>query len=406
MTASNPEKKRALNQIWWQLAVFVAISTLAVFVGVSLKEKVAPYIPEEETFRSTFNARPSGYKGLNELTDRIGIQSEKWQLPYRRLRKETGILVVIEPDQSLADFEVDEILSWVKAGNKLVVMDNFAFSFQRRLPEKLDLTFTAVKPQKESFTETKGSDRLLAHVARIVGASKRRIKGGQPVLSDTSGAIFTESAYGKGKVIVGTAPGLCSNRMLGDKKAWSNFQFMENLFHYLEGKVWFDETCHGFIKAKNVFFYLGKGAVGLVFFQLVLVFGLLLASSSQRFGKTRTVQPLKRTSNLEYIEGLANTYRSARATELAWEILSHSLVARLNRALGVSADSDYQKLCQAWSDATHQPADELNSFLNKSDAALGGKEISETELVELTAAYDKITEKSREILTTKRGSIG
>src|SRR4029453_3790500 len=102
MTGEGRFPKLIDHQIWWQLALLIAVSALAVYVGISFNKAIEKNLPEARSFPSTLNRRATGDRGLAELAKKIGHSSRVWQLPYRRLKETKGTLVIIQPDQTLA----------------------------------------------------------------------------------------------------------------------------------------------------------------------------------------------------------------------------------------------------------------------------------------------------------------
>ena len=64
------------HRIWWQLAVFIIVSTGAVTAGMKFDDEMAKFLPETVSQTSTFNAKPSGTSGLFELARRVDGEGE------------------------------------------------------------------------------------------------------------------------------------------------------------------------------------------------------------------------------------------------------------------------------------------------------------------------------------------
>src|SRR5215471_13576904 len=145
------------HHVWWQLALLIAVTMLAVYVGISFNKAIEKNLPESRSFPSTLNRRATGYSGLAELTKKIGQSSRVWLLPYRRLKETRGTLVMIQPDQTLAEFEVDQVLDWVHNGNTLIYLDHFIFGFERRLIKKLGIDAGISRRLDEAVVALKAS---------------------------------------------------------------------------------------------------------------------------------------------------------------------------------------------------------------------------------------------------------
>ncbi len=107
-------------------------------------------MPEAKTFTSIYNLKPSGLSALYEICKNVFAprQVSEWALPYRKLKGATkagaidverGVLIIVNPDESLAEFEVEDILDWVRQGNALVYLDNFQFRHTKRMLDKMDI---------------------------------------------------------------------------------------------------------------------------------------------------------------------------------------------------------------------------------------------------------------------------
>ncbi len=406
MTSEGRSGRTVDHQIWWQLAVFIAVSALAVYVGMSFDTALEKNLPESRAFPSTMNRRATGYSGLCELTAKVGHSSRCWQLPYRRLKEVKGTLVVIQPDQSLASFEVDQVLDWVRSGNTLIYLDHFIFGFERRLIKKLGFDAAMARRLDEVVVPVKGAKPEFSHVSSIVVTAENRLEGGTALISDEEGAVLSEKKHGDGRVLVGVMPSLCANRRLTSQPEWSNFQLMVNLFGTTGGEILFDEFCHGYSQSSNVFVFLARGPLAPLSFQVLLMALIAVVSLSQRFGSTNVLPVSRRISNLEFVNGLANAYRRARANDLVWEVISHASRSRLLKALGVSPHEPNEKVVTAWSDATGASPGEIEEYLARSQSALEGGKVPDEELIALVASCDKITERSRGLLVSRKGLGG
>lgn len=392
----------APNRIWWQLAVFVLVSTAAVYAGLSFNERFERQMPESRAFPSTYNSHGSGYSALLELARKLDLPFRRWQSPYRLLSERKGMLVIVQPLESLSQFEVDQIIDWVKAGNQLVYLDHFFFRFERRILDAVGLDSRSAESLADARLEASGPGPEFDHVGHLIVSAETRLTGGKPLFSDSKGALISTVQIGKGRVIVGVMPGFCANRRLSGKDGWANFQFLVNILRSADGEILFDEFAHGYTSAANVFIFLGRGPVGLLCAQLLAAFAIAVLSLSQRFGATASAQPIRKLSNLEFISGMAGTYMRARAAALAWEVIFHAFKARMCRALAVSPHENDERLVEAWAKATGQMPDEMRALLEKSSARLAAPRMTEDELADMVAACDKITERSAQILATGR----
>ncbi len=406
-TEVTPPKEINRHHIWWQLSILVAISALAVYVGSAFDEQIQNYIPEQRVLSSIFNKKPSGLSGLSELLKKVGLSAHPWLLPYRNLRSAHGMLVIIAPSTSPAEFEAEQILNWVHAGNDLIYLDHFSFKMTRRLLEKLSLNIADSTELRDESVPVDASKAVFAHVPGLTLTSDTMITGGQPVVSFNDKAIFSELKYGKGRILIGTAPNLCANRRLSERNNWANFQFLVNWMSTATGDIMFDERCHGFSESGNVFVVLGRSPWGAVFLQVMLLLAVGVYSASKRFGATSVAIDLRKISNLEFINGLSNAYRRAKANSPIYEITGQALRNRLSKFLSISPHEPTVKIIEAWNlRLESNPAkyaqlrDTVPKFLRDFDQAIEQKNISDSQFKSLILSCDKITEQLNDQLVT------
>jgi len=394
-----PPEKINRNQIWWQLSVLILVSAVAVYVGSAFDEQIQNYLPEQRVLSSIFNRKPSGLSGLSEVLKKVGLTAHPWLMPYRNLRTAHGMLVIIAPSTSPAEFEAEQILNWVHAGNDLIYLDHFSFKMTRRLLEKLNLNITDGNDLHDQSVPVDATKELFAHVPTLTVTSDTIITGGKALVSVNDKAIFSELKYGKGRILIGTSPTLCVNRRLSERNNWANFQFLVNWMSTATGDILFDERCHGFSESGNVFVVLSRSPWGAVFLQAMLILAVGIYSSSKRFGATTVLSDSRKISNLEFINGLSNAYRRAKAHGAIYEITGHALRNRLCKLLSVSPHEQTSKILEAWkSFAEANPAqiariaDAVPQFLADFDSALEQKNLSDLQFKSMIRSCDKITE--------------
>lgn len=235
----------------------------------------------------------------------------------------------------------------------------------------------------------------------IYGQSKKKApqEPSQQVLAaDPNGALLVEVAYGKGRCLVATTPNLCCNRRIADPDSKGNFQLLANTLKDSPGTVFFDEKCHGYSSTPSIFAYLLRGPLGLVVAQILLLFAAAWISLNQRFGPVKRVSTPRRISNLEFIDGMAHTYRKARASDTAWSILFTSFRTRLCKALGATPETATEDLARSWADITGLNPKQCEDFLKRATEA-ESKHISNEELLELVASCDRLSEHSKQFIS-------
>jgi len=417
-------KKRLLVQI----CTLLLVSFGAVVTGMTVDQQMDNFMPESHTLPSVFNHKPSGTSGVMEIATKAGINCKEWVLPYRQLPLINGALVIISPSESLADFESKQILNWVKRGNDLIYIDHFDYKFTRRLLKELEVDATEGTSLVDSKVALTGSKPEFSHVNALTITSDMRLTGAPPLISDTSGILFSSLKHGRGRIIIGTVPSLVSNRRLAVPQDWPNFQFFVNCLRTAHGDVWFDERCHGFSNNANVFVYLMRGATGAVVLQLLLALAIGVISSSQRFGRRELLQDKRKNSNLEFIYGLSNAYKRAKANGASLEIIGTAFRTKLCKALGISPYEPTEPVLEAWRSsilATDKLKEPVSQFLRDYDLALGNtgavtpsepgqkapqpeqrRNPSDNETKALIVMCDKITEQLKRALTQSMVATG
>jgi len=348
-------KLKERRQLTIQLSVLLAASALSVITGVVFQKELDKMMPDRRS-SSTFNEKASGLSGLFELTRRLGYKAARFELPYRQLQGYGQTLITIAPKETLKEFEVDQIIKWVKKGNTWIYLDDFSFYSASDILSKFKMSAKTAgmnkkvdqKVSKQSSLDDLDFKPEMIYVHPIekfeenkdVGGLKleptSRLSGGQPIVEDSLGQIVSFVPLEKGKVIIGGLVSICENRTISKIEYWSNFQFLENWMSTAGGTILFDERAHGYTGGTNVFIRLSRGPAGLVTLQLALILFIGIASGFQRFGRAVAIDSSRRISNLEYINGLANTWSRAKANKLILEILFASFRTRLARALGLA----------------------------------------------------------------------
>ncbi len=391
---------------WLQILALAVISIATVIVGGAFDRELEKFLPESKTLASTYNGKPSGLSALNEIAQKAGFSCRTWEAPYRQLNDTvSGALVVIDPVQSLQDFECDQILEWVSKGNTVIYMDEFHYQFSRQLLEKVRVTVESPEnPLEEESVFFPEDEPEFEHVKKIIVSTELLVKGGREVLPhNKQGALIVEVEHGKGRIIIGTTTRLWVNRRLMKKESWSNFQLFVNLLNGTKGDILFDERCHGFTGASNVFIYLARGPVGPVVAQLLLILAVACISNWQRFGAATVIDRSRKISNLEFIFGLANAYRRAKANTTVLEIIGQGFRHKICKDAGVSPHESDEKLIEAWrAQAGDADASNLATYLAHYDMRLKQGQLSDNDLKALICSLDKISERSKEIVSKRK----
>jgi hypothetical protein len=338
-----------------RIGVGVFLVLLVVSFFYSVNGQWSDYMPEARQFPSVRNRKASGGSGFYDLVKKIGKARSSWELPYRDLSKvSNGILVIVGPSEVPGNYDVDEILAWVAKGNDLIYLDGFTYRFERRVLDKLALEWRATRKRSyDQIIAANYGSPLFQHVDHlVVSTSGRLIDDGniRALCKDKDGIVFGQVRHGQGRILLGCDAQFLANRHLADKDDWSNFQFLANWISQQSGNtektILFDERCHGFSTGGNIFAYALKGPVGFVVGQLFIILFIALIGSFQRFGTPETISRRRKPSNLEFLEGLKNTYRRAEANKLVADVIGRNFRLKLAKAVGVAASESSARIAQ------------------------------------------------------------
>ncbi|MBS2010499.1 MAG: DUF4350 domain-containing protein [Cyanobacteria bacterium SZAS TMP-1] len=397
-----------------QLAALFAVSTLAVYGTLASDKQLEKIMPEAKTFASVTNFKPSGMSAFYELCQRVFRKRHvsEWAFPYRKLNGSTrtsavnpahGVLIIVSPDESLAEFEVENILDWVRQGNALVYLDNFQFRHTKRMLDKIGVTARDIDEElTDQVTDGRTDLPEYTHLRVLNVSTQQKLSGGTALATLGDKTIIVEQKLGKGRILIGSCPQMVCNKQITKTDHWSNFQFLHNWIATTSGDILFDEKCHGSTRGLNVVFYFLHGPTGYVGLQLGLILLIAILSGHQRFGATLIVRNLRRISNLEHIEGLSNTYQRAHARQAVLAIIWHSVRLKLCKVLQISPREQDEKLNQALraQAQSHGGGAGILEKVERCEAAVNRKDLSDEDLKELVAACDKISEQAESLLTT------
>jgi hypothetical protein len=399
-------KRSVTNQrLGVTIILFALVSCLSVYLGLGFDDEFGSYVPEPIAVPSVYNKKSSGFTGLYEILNQARIPCRIWQQSYRSLASKRGTLVIVEPSRSLTPGECKCILDWVSAGNELIYLDYFSFQpLSIPLFERAGLRYKSVTKIDNMRLPAKSSRPEYAHVKTLVVSSNARIAGGNTVVSDKDGDIFSEVNYGNGRLRLGLVSGFCANKQLTHKIYWDNFQFMHNLLATAPGTIYFDERCHGYSRSSNLFVFLMFNTPGLVVSQLAAILAIAVASGAQRFGQIKERKAVVRLSGVQFIEGLANTYARAKAAPIALDIIQQDFKARICKSLTLPINTDTTGLIKALLEVSPGISRNLATFLADYEREKKERNLSESSVKQLIDRADQISQEINDAIG-KNGTI-
>jgi hypothetical protein len=395
----------------WSHLLSIALLSFVCFVGLTVSaqwnDALRQITPETLPFPSTHNKHQSGYSALMELCNKLGMKTVRFEQPYRMLKEKNlrGTLVVVGPMESFGPEDCERIADWVAAGNNILYFDYFVFGPGRRLLSKLGASAhdsggkTTVDTVKQP---AKIETPLWKFVNQVIVRSDTKVSGGLPLAEGTPGTVLMLKGHERGECLLGSDVGFCANERISDPAYKGNFQMVLNFLMRSKQPVYFDEKCHGFSSSINALIYLCRRYAGSVAAQLLLIAVIAWVSLNQRFGRPLSISTARKISNLEFIDGLAATFRRANARGAAWAMMYHPLRVRLCRNLGQPPDVGAATLAAVWSEAAGNFDKKYDAFLTDADKAALQSNLSEKELLSLIERSDELTKGSKELALSRR----
>jgi hypothetical protein len=334
------------------LLSFLIVALLGAVIAGSDRDRSEFYRP------STYSPGPGGAKGLYLMLKELGLPVTQFRLPFDRLRKQRGTLVVIEPDVvNFGKEEVKQLRSWVKKGNRLVIFEGgerkrFKIPFYTALdkqkllrsltPQSLAAKFGINKKKKKgdasrSVTAVNGEHLFGVGTLSVSDRSRWRRPPEEWTswVADKRGPIVVSRKMGKGEVVAVSDASMLSNRFI---QLEQNVRLLPAIL--LEKKrpqkILFDEYHHGHFHEESIGTYFSSSIFGLLFVQALV--GCLLFFYARRAGNVGRYRSLSRPagrSSLEYVDSMANLLESAKADSVALEAVLRRFMGRLARRSGV-----------------------------------------------------------------------
>lgn len=186
------------------------------------------------------SAKPDGLKAWTALLEEKGNRVKAWKQPMRVLPNGKGqALVVVEPLHMTAN-EQEELFSWVKEGNDLIVFQEEADGW-----ETFQLsTFRLEDDENTQEKNIKGP--MLTEGQYGIPQTSYRIHSSSAVevlLYDDQGILAGRTQVGEGSVMLFLVPKWLTNESILDH---SHFEAIWPYFQKKWSVLWMDEYHHGF----------------------------------------------------------------------------------------------------------------------------------------------------------------
>ncbi|MBS1770677.1 MAG: DUF4350 domain-containing protein [Acidobacteria bacterium] len=378
------------------LGFVLMLGLLVALNALSVQQKTDVRDSELNPNRTTFNTDSTGFHAFYTLLAETGRKPSRWQQKTSALDARGGptTFVIVGPlKKEMTESERREILRWVSNGGKLVVIDRnpnsvfltsdggtaieidplrpgFPIFDEKAFKEPTKDIAPGVPVQPTVYTAGVGavqasrfgsyvdwpapkSEKTEDDSTRIEGGPQAEptpisqidtsdygVYSGEPVADiKTDGkAIVVSRAYGSGRIVILTDPFVLSNTGIS---LLDNAQLGINLVAAgPNGTIAFDEYHHGFGANENRVAEYFKGTpVVAIFFQSILIVGVILFSQSCRFARPVPIKEPDRLTKLEYLSAMAELQRRTGSYDLAVENIYREFRRRAARLVGVDPKS-------------------------------------------------------------------
>jgi hypothetical protein len=410
-----------MKQRFAMLLLFLLV--IAALIGLnaaSYQQKQKAADSEASANRSSFNSGATGTQAWYSLLAETGRKVTRWQeAPASLLTSKTPPTVFVMVGslrRPVTEQEADAILEWVNHGGRLVLFDrelppklvvassdwkielnavpNFElFSVDPSNRQEMTRDMAAMHPSQPSvFTQGVNAVQFSRFAVKIDISRK---SGGETSASDALGsgspAVYVskdgrnyvvDAPYGSGRVILVADPYIVSNAgvSLADNAVLAN-----DLVATENGVIAFDEFHQGYSNDSNRFlaFFAGTPVVA-IFFQGLLLVGVVFYSRSRRFARPLVEKEPDRLSKLEYITAMAELQQRTRAWDLAMENIYTDFRRRGARKFGLdvsAATSD--TLAKRIAERTDLDAASVRDALFKCEEIIRGERTNKNEMVQL-----------------------
>jgi hypothetical protein len=382
--------KRNASAILLIAALFIAIVALNFIFFVDNR---ATEEDEVSGDRSSYRATPYGTMAFYTLLQESGYTVERFEKPFTELKNhEPGTLIVIAPPetQNPDEDEFKALNKWVEAGGLLIIIDReiHANVGDATVHTEHAESKSAVRPlQPTHFT------RGVQHLALSEHATRVRVDSRSATyhIGDDQAAVLADAQVGKGCVVLLTDPYVIANN--GISQADNVILALNLLAERPAGKIAFDEYHHGYGAGSTgggLIAYFRGTPVPWMMAQAGLIAALVVYSYGRRFGRPITPRRERRTTNLEFVSSMANISRLARASDLAMQNIYPEFRTRLCRFSGVPSRIENGKLAVAAARRARLDERTLEELLFRCEAVARGEQVSDSELLKLTARIRQI----------------
>jgi len=335
------------NAFYWRaLLAVVAVTALFAFVfGRQQKSQ------GDTQSASSFNPAPAGNKALYVTLHDMRWPVERWQSGLEDLSGKNQALILTRNQlgrwYDLQSSEVQRLLTWIQAGNELILLGDFTDTpdtrlllerLNFRLPKALTAgerlyqqSREALDAERESIVlqpapkPTSLESKLNNHFHADARPQQTSIiiqkSSPLPVLPPEAVTLWqtqyfpfiAKIPHGAGVIVWVGSSSLIDNEFLkrAENMRWLLALLQSGPNNSMPERIWFEEGHHGYRTNYALVDLMKEPGLRLAAIQAIMGLLLFLTSQLTRFGSTIPLEKESGRSSMEFIESMAQLYRRA-----------------------------------------------------------------------------------------------
>ena len=437
----------------------IIIGTLIVVVVVLVLLNAASYVKVEETpdsesspDRSTYNGGPTGTRALYDFLHESGYQVARWRDSTSSLLSSTGpkpatVVVVGATKLPFSKIETREMLLWVEAGGRLVIIDRTpeegllpksgdwmvrtlmtGFPWSELDPADFEAMTNGVKvvsPSQPTLLarniETIMPSRFASAInfSRLPSTKKNDNSNSANSSPDNRDEDETSDSDGEPKIVISTSAASESEispapvaSFINDRGSLlieyphgkgrivllsdpymvannginraDNLQLAINVVAGGGGLVAFDEFHQGRGATHNALIQYFEGTPVLaICAQLMLIGVAIVWSRGTRFGRPLPLPHVDRRSSLEFVASMAELHQRAKAHDLALENIYSRVRRVLVRHAGLNQNASVTQIAARVAARSKLNEKQLESLMRSCEDTINGAPTSAKETLRL-----------------------
>jgi hypothetical protein len=370
------------------IIVFLIVISVGKYFGEQRKESSKQGVVSLPT---TYDTGRDGYKVLFLLFDRMGYDTGRFEKDIVHIgdSQKTNLVIIYPYSEHLKEGYAQKLHQWVENGNNLLVIDDG----NSPLWELLGITCLKTDSIRNKQVQISENTGVLNNVNTIGPVGQWRFKIPEQEerfdihLEDEQGVICVSKSIGKGKIILFSSPVTFTNNNIKEN---DNVILISNLVASMGGaKIYFDEFLHGYGRKDFSF----SASAEAVFWQFGIVILLFYACFLVRFGKIRPLKGGNVRIATEYVHSLGNLFKKAQARSFVLKNLVRNLQRRTGSRTGISQEASIEKLAGLSDTFSEDFKGKIASFIEKSKKLKDEKNMSDSELLEMSRDIEYIINK-------------